>query len=445
MGNEKRIIEKIRGDVMENSDYIMVSDFNRTRWFFEKNFKRINILRSKLRKLDNDESYSNLQYIIEDLKYYSDTFNYYNISCNSLSGTRASFFSITTFLRANLETTYIIWGKIRNEIKENSDNKNISKIKLEVDKINKNLARNKNFRNMLEHNIDPYYSGDYYYLKKMFPLDMQLIFCEKALIICKLLRNYDLLASNKSININYKSIPIIDRKKIITNNSVKNNEVFRYTCELSYRVEKRMKRMEYKAFQLMDEGCSEEYISDELIKMKTPVKESNIIDLCFKLIELNKAILHSINYESKELILFNSPCAYFNRIAMNKCYQLCDKLGLYMVENNEGSNQTYFKKVCQDLQVKGDVLDEIKIQMVELKRKDYYIQLSKLRNFIEHNKGVIDFENKKEVISSVLISVYQDLTLIVHSLVTKYFCYNNIELSERSFVEALNKSNIYPI
>lgn len=41
-------------------------------------------------------------------------------------------------------------------------------------------------------------------------------------------------------------------------------------------------------------------------------------------------------------------------------------------------------------------IDEIQKHMFELRNEGYYIQLSKLSNFIEHNKGVIDFENNKK-------------------------------------------------
>lgn len=42
----------------------------------------------------------------------------------------------------------------------------------------------------------------------------------------------------------------------------------------------------------------------------------------------------------------------------------------------------------------------------------------------------------------MLTSVYQNPTLIIYSLVTEYFRYNNIELSERSFDEVLSNSNV---
>lgn len=425
---------------MDNYTKLMISDFENARQFFVRNESKIKNLESRIDIIKGLEEFNTLKYIIEDIVFYFDTLCLYKFSCDQLKGTSNNFFNITTFTRANLETTFIIMSKFRDIIKKFQ---NVTDIMNKFKKINDDLGNNKEFRNVLEHALDPYYMGEYKNIQIEFSLEKQLNFLVSVVELTELLQLKNITLNNIVLTLDYEPMNEEKIKEIAVSVNDMHKQLFQHACELSYRVENNYRKMEEVMLRLLMQGNDRKYVAQQLKKQVTSDDEKNVMDLCFKLFELNKSIIYIFNPTIDGLQLMEKHQAYFSRLAINKCYQICDKLGLYIsMENPSIFENTYFKSVCKKLEERRSDLRDVEVKMIQLYHSNDYEVLSKTRNFIEHKKGLVNYELYSEIISSAIINTYKELNTIVYSIAKQYFLENNIKLSDRSYLETLSKSTI---
>ena len=422
-------------------DYIklMSDDFNDAKLFFENNGGKMQSIEERIDVL-LAKNIEVLKYLVEDIVFFYDTLQLYRFTCYQLVGSSNSFFNITTFIRANLESTFVILEKLKDLLKKISNDDNIVD---KINSINTDLLSKKEFRNSLEHALDPYYGGDYFKIKKEFPLEKQLYFLECVVEIIENLSCKNVILTNVVLKLEYEPLSREKIKEVATSMNDIQKNIFLHTCEMSYRVENVLKEMEELSTALYLQGFDRDRIAYELKKRGTGREEKSIIDLCFKLLESNKSLIYIFDSDCIKVALKGTIESYFSRIAIIKCYQMCDKLGTYI---SLGSNEkTYFKNVCKNLEEKENQLNDVELKMLHLYQSAHYAALSQIRNFIEHKKGLVDYDNNSEIICSVIINVYKELNLIVQCIVTQYFKINGIEISERAYREVDEKGMIHRI
>ena len=181
-----------------------------------------------------------------------------------LIGSSNSFFNITTFIRANLECTFVILGKLQNLQNKISDDYSIVE---KINKISNNFFSKKEFRNRLEHTLDPYYAGDYSKIKEEFSLKEQLSFLNSIVDIIEDLPYKNIILNNEVLKLDYEPLSEEKIKEIVTSMQSDVEKNFLYAIEMSYRVQD-------------FDRYGEAYKSKE-------EEGKSIIDLCFKSLEIN--------------------------------------------------------------------------------------------------------------------------------------------------------------
>ena len=90
-------------------DYIklMSDDFNDAKLFFENNGGKMQSIEERIDVL-LAKNIEVLKYLVEDVVFFYDTLQLYRFTCYQLVRSSNSFFNITTFIRANLESTFVI-------------------------------------------------------------------------------------------------------------------------------------------------------------------------------------------------------------------------------------------------------------------------------------------------------------------------------------------------
>lgn len=397
---------------------MMWNDFNDVRTFFEDNAVMMQNIEIE-QKIDALLSHNikQLKYLVEDVVFFYYTMQLCKFTSYQLIGSSNSFFNITTFIRANLECTFVILGKLQNLQNKISDDYSIVE---KINKISNNFFSKKEFRNRLEHTLDPYYAGDYSKIKEEFSLKEQLSFLNSIVDIIEDLTYKNIILNNEVLKLDYEPLSEEKIKEIVTSMQSDVEKNFLYAIEMSYRVQD-------------FDRYGETYKSKE-------EEGKSIIDLCFKSLEINKCIIYIFNSVGIKESLKGTVKSYFSRIAITKCYQMCDKLATYIKPNEK----TYFKKVCEELG-KEDGLNNIEIKMLNLYKSADYDVLSKIRNFIEHKKGFVDYEGNSDIICSAIINVYKELNSIVLLIVSKYFNINGMKISERARKELARKTMIHKI
>lgn len=421
---------------------MMKDDFEDAKQFFKNNAQKMKSIQDRIDVLLS-KNIVVLKYLIEDVVFFYDTLQLYHFTCYQLIGKNNSFFNITTFVRANLESTFVILEKLKDLLKKIPNDFIISE---KISIINADLLSKKEFRNLLEHALDPYYRGDYFKIKEKFSLENQLFFLERVVEIIEILSCRNVMLNNVVLKLEYEPLSQEKIKEVATSTNDIYKNIFSHTCELSYRVENTVKEMSLLMETLYSQGFDRNIIAYELEKKTTGIKEKSIMDLCFKLFELNKSLIYIFNSDAIDVAMKEKVEVYFLRIAITKCYQMCDKLAMYIsLDSNQNNQKIYFKNVCKKLEEAEYQLNDVEIKMVHLYQSAEYKALSQMRNFIEHKKGLMNYENNSAIISSVIINMYKELNLIIQLIVMQYFRVNGIEISERADKEVDEKGRIHRI
>ncbi|QPW57571.1 hypothetical protein IRP63_12200 [Clostridium botulinum] len=178
------------------------------------------------------------------------------------------------------------------------------------------------WRNCLEHDIDPFYNDEIFNIIK--ELNISKI-AKYTSLICNLIEQINLSGPRNIIykqeSVNYKVLSLECRKELISRLNEKHIKIFKMINEISYIS--------------MNESLSEE--------------GRNIVDLGIKYLELNKCIYYTYNglnvINNEYTGLKRDTYSYFVRMSIIIYYRVFDKLGLYL--NNRlgfGLSDKYLKK-----------------------------------------------------------------------------------------------------
>ena len=86
------------------------------------------------------------------------------------------------------------------------------------------MLSKKEFRNSLEHALDPYYGGDYFKIKKEFPLEKQLYFLECVVEIIENLSCKNVILTNVVLKLEYEPLSREKIKEVATSmNDIQKN------------------------------------------------------------------------------------------------------------------------------------------------------------------------------------------------------------------------------
>lgn len=389
-------------------DMRMIYDYNKIQSDLTANKNRVKLISNKIEEMNKDVNYKCLYPIIEDLDYIVQSLDYIYISCVSRNGVRVSFFPYTKFYREIISTIKVLDDKIKDIFKEN--NLFANSINNDYQNIKVFMQNEFQWRNDLEHDIDPFFDGEIFNIIDELDIDKIVKFAE---LICDLIEKIKLIGI-KVINlrgeiVNYKVLSLEDRKKIISECGNKYKKILEMVTQLSH-------------ISMKNNGLSEE--------------GKNIADLTFKYMELNKAF--SYTYKPSNTIdkpytnVKRDDYSYFIRMSITTYYQIFDKLGMYL-DNKLGLNlrYSYYKTVVDEIVNKNLVSDEIIKSICELRNGDEYNELSRIRQKIVHYKKVfIDFRSNTDASSSLLVSSISSINNIIYIILDNYFKINSIKVSQ---------------
>lgn len=377
------------------SDNTMINIYENMYKILSKNKNYIIKLKCKFDEINIGDYSKKLNFIFDEIEFMIQGFEMCFIACENRHGIKQSFFNLTTFNRASLSSTVIIYDKLKKVMVKN---KYFSKeIKKRFDNIEKSILKIAFFRNKIEHDIDPYYHGIYDEVGSEFNIEKQLSFIRKVLDLLRKLSDYELNISSKEFKINYKQTSLKYRKEIISNMQNQANEIFLYTVALSHILEDNQMYMNIGASLMQNNGKSRSDIRDYINDLATSDEERIIIDLAFKTIELQKAVYFI--YENKVILRSNLldreiySYKYFLHMCLIISYQIFDKIGLLFKERLLlECEYTYFKQIVDEIVEKELIQDDICKEICMMKKSNDYGQLSKIRNYMVHEYGIVAYQ-----------------------------------------------------
>lgn len=395
-------------------------DYRRILNSLRDNGETVKIIGTSLNKAIIDMENESIKYLLEDIMHLLKTLDYLFDSCSRIEGSNVKFLPHTSFYREFVTTLKVVDGKI-NDIFCGKKLKDSDLFK-EFSNISKLILKEKNWRNQIEHNIDPFYDGDYFEIINEINVDKMVLYIGEIYnLSMKLVDTNYLKGTVENIKVTYKIVPLSERIQTMarTNNlQIGINEML---CEISYRV---MENNE-----LDDEG-------------------KNIIDLGFKYLELNKSLL--IVYKDEESGYVNKSYSglkrdnyqYFSRMSISLIYRIFDKLGLYLNQKMDLQiKKPYFKAVIDSIDKKNNNNSSLLIKdLCDLRESTEYIEMSRIRQNIAHKKLSIDFNRSSEEFRSLITNMYYIVGSIIYSLSEAYFEKNSLTVSNRSKSEVAQKS-----
>lgn len=402
-------------------------------------------LKDKFDEINTGDYSEKFNFIFDEINFMIETFEMCFIACENREGTKQSFFNLTTFNRASLSSTMIIYDKLKKIMVKNEY---FSKeIKRSFSTIEKSIEQIIFFRNKVEHDIDPYYYGAYEEVEIKFNIEKQNYYIKKVLHLLKKLSNYEIKSKNIKFKINYEQISLLQRKEIISDIQIKFNEIFKYSIALSYKVEENLEVMKNCELVMLDEGKSRNEINECLDNLVTSDEEKMIIDLSLKTIELQKAMNYS--YENKNDFkgnLLNKEIdryKYFCHMCLIISYQIFDKIGLYLKEKLLlQCKNTYLKTVVDEIILRKLEQNELCNKICRLRENQKYCQLSKIRNYMVHENGIVEYDYYENELSSLIVANYKEIVSMVYKIISDYFNKNKITISNDVLFELETKTQI---
>lgn len=400
-------------DVQKHYDFLMCEDYKKILKDLEYYKADVQSIANKLKFEKNKNT--NTFYIIDDLIHIIDTLECLYISCRSFNGNRNSFFPFTTFYREFMITSKIINNKLK-FLTENC--KSAKSLKSDYNNLNKLVEQELKWRNKIEHDIDPFYDGDFFNIKSELNIYKIITYCKKNYEFYEKLSTYPLSTNDYTKTpVNYKAINASKRKELIAQSGYSQYEIANIINVLSYK---------------------SALINDKEFK--------NHCDLGFKILELYKSLTYlyfsnsSYNsYTGFDLNYFS----YFIRISIVLEYQLFDKLGLYLsLKNNLNIKFPYFKDVIKKIIKEKTEYNIIIDSLIKLSESDDYKKLNKIRQQFVHKKTTIDFYENYDILSSLCIKIFVKLQELVLIILKDYMEKKAFYMTDKSIREVLDKTTI---
>ncbi|QNK89819.1 hypothetical protein H7992_09285 [Sporosarcina sp. resist] len=395
-------------------------DYRRILNSLRDNSETVKIIGTSLNNAIIDMENESIKYLLEDIMHLLQTLDYLFDSCSSIEGSNVKFLPHTAFFREYVTTLKVVDGKIYDIFNERKLKD--SELFKEFCNISELILKEKNWRNQIEHNIDPFYDGDYFeiinevnvekmvlYIGGIFDLSMKLIDA-----------NY-LKGKVENIKVTYKIVPLSERIQTMSRANKLQIGINEMLCEISHRVMENNK--------LDDEG-------------------KNIIDLGFKYLELNKSLLIVYKDEESEYVnqsysgLKREHYQYFVRMSISIIYRIFDKLGLYLYKKMDlRIKKSYFKAVIDSIDKKNNNNSSLLIKdLSDLRGSTEYIEMSRIRQNIAHKKLSLDFNRSSEEMRSLITNMFDIVGSIIYSLSEEYFENNSLSVSNRSKSEVAQNS-----
>lgn len=353
------------------------------------------LVRGKVYKFEDNSEYIN--FLIDDVENIINSLDYLELSCEcALSGEEDSFFTFTTFYRSIIVSMIIISGKIHKVVNNINLDRDVLhayyRIKSYIE------CELKEWRNEIEHDIDPFYNGDVYNIIRNLTLRKVIRFINEVnYIIDSLSISKFNITSYKKFDIHYNVTPLEERKEMISKVKETYLKLSEMVIELSF-------------------------ISEE---KGLTIEERNIFDLGLKLLELNKALKYIDQYRNMLGKDYEDITKSFIRAGIIINYEIFDKLGYYF--NIEYTlelpyKKTYFKEAIKKIRDNQAEYSELIKSSCLLCDNEAYKQLSKIRQCIIHDKGIIiDYNRDKEIIYSLIRINFIEVQNIVYIIFKEYF------------------------
>lgn len=397
-------------------DTRMIADYSSISRQIKASVVRLQNLRVTTDKW-NDQFKGSIQNLIGlDFIHLLDSIDYIEQSCKSLysssTGVGNHFIPYTTFYREILSTIKQVMMKVHYLMKNQLQlNKGLS---IRYNNINELLKKEFQWRNRLEHDIDPFFE-DYEEVLRVVRIDKMLTFME---MIIGLLGNLDgsqvddvLLTHSPD----YNKQSLLQRKRLIHENNETFLSIVAMLTELSY-----------------------------LVMQKRPEEELKILlNLVMKCGEISKFIQYTYSIDSAQFENKERVYAYFARLGLTFCYQFYDKLGLYLKQRYSlATKTTYFKENVRI--VKDSMhylqLDEILLRCINIEESKEYHVLNTLRQAICHKNKWVDYKESSEVVSTLIVRLFTNMTELAYLLINDYFVKYQLQVSTNAMDETLQRT-----
>lgn len=411
-------------NAMMNEDFAFIGDF------CKKNSKELSKIRADLRSFKRGEN-QNMMYIIGDLVFIYDTILSLEYCVNN---PQIAFMNVTTFVRTNIETIYIVMEKMTKVANTLESNNSLRK---EINQWYHEWINNKKIRNAIEHGLGMEYNDNYRDIYECISLEKQLAFLNKSVSYLKKLQDEKPKYNPQELTLKIKNIQDQDKRRICTETNKQNKKIMAATVEISYIVEESY----FKSQQDMFDGTLSGLPRTEIAKKIETNQDLSydlrvIFDMSIKLAELNKAVIKIFNPDDQSIMLMEDSTIYFLRLAVSRCYQICDKMGYFctLLDKSYG-NDTYFKAICEKIEIDNGNRLGFEKQLLELRKSDEYDSISKLRNYTEHKMCEFDYLTNSDELFTAIIFMYAKISQIICDIIDIYFCKKKIVISEKAFLE----------
>ena len=404
---------------MKYSDTMMIRDYKRVESFLKSNKKNLRVINDRITKLRNNISDSSINLLIDDVEFIVMSFEMYYIACKNRKGLSQNFFNLTTFKRAIIMNVLIVFEKVKIMNDKNKSNKNIMGYYKEVQKYADDIRY---IRNEIEHAIDPHYRNEIENIDKKFNLDNQVEFV--------------------SCVVDFIDIYILEKKEV----NIRTASIVESKFENEYYKEKLQEKL-YDS-QIVFRNLNA--ISYEFEEFRNQSEAEIIVDVLLKMVEYQNAFKEILDENDEVRGHYLSRTinkkVYFQKIALNICYQIFDKLGFYINDRYDMKIQKSYYKVVMDKLVMRDIKNDIIANKIfQLNRNNSYKKISDLRNKWKHKFTKIEFNDISYDLNNLLIENYCNLIEVIKIISDEFISKNNIPVTDEIIEEALSKQSYIEI